>query len=119
MYLISSATTPLTPNIGTGLDLILLTENNFYLPIDQPVVSLDFDLSTDSVSGSISGPAGGPGVDETAAAYALDMVGTLTHQFTTPTAAPEIDPASAASMLTLLVGGLLVLRGRRLQLLAA
>ena len=28
-------------------------------------------------------------------------------------AAPEIDPASAASGLTLLVGGLVVLRGRR------
>jgi hypothetical protein len=31
----------------------------------------------------------------------------------TPTMAPEIDPSSAASGLTLLLGGLLVLRGRR------
>jgi len=31
----------------------------------------------------------------------------------TPTAAPEIDPAGAASALTLLAGGLAVLRGRR------
>jgi hypothetical protein len=31
----------------------------------------------------------------------------------TPTMAPEIDPGSAASALTLLLGGLLVLRGRR------
>jgi hypothetical protein len=35
------------------------------------------------------------------------------------TAAPEIDPASAASCLTLLVGGLVVLRGRRQPLNAA
>jgi hypothetical protein len=36
-----------------------------------------------------------------------------------PTAAPEINPASAASGLTLLVGGLAVLRGRRPQRLTA
>lgn len=30
-----------------------------------------------------------------------------------PVAAPEFDPASAAAALTLLAGGLLVLRGRR------
>ncbi len=30
-----------------------------------------------------------------------------------PTSAPEIDPASAAAALTLLAGGLAVLRGRR------
>jgi hypothetical protein len=30
-----------------------------------------------------------------------------------PTAAPEIDPASAGAALTLLAGGLLVLRGRK------
>ena len=34
---------------------------------------------------------------------------------TVPTAAPEIDLTSAASGLTLLLGGLLVLRGRRVQ----
>jgi LPXTG-motif cell wall-anchored protein len=30
-----------------------------------------------------------------------------------PTATPEIDPASAVAGLTLVVGGLIVLRGRR------
>lgn len=38
------------------------------------------------------------------------------HQFTVvtpPAAAPEIDPASAFSGLTLLLGGLAVVRGRR------
>jgi hypothetical protein len=35
-----------------------------------------------------------------------------------PVAAPEVDPGSAASALTLLLGGLLVLRGRRQQPLA-
>jgi hypothetical protein len=46
----------------------------------------------------------------------MNMVGTLTPVLTTtipPIAAPEIDPASAASGLTLLLGSLLVLRGRR------
>jgi hypothetical protein len=38
---------------------------------------------------------------------------------TTPTMAPEIDPGSAASALTLLFGGLLILQGRRRQPLAA
>jgi hypothetical protein len=38
---------------------------------------------------------------------------------TSATRAPEIDPASAASGLTLLVGGLIVLRGRRQQRIAA
>jgi hypothetical protein len=37
----------------------------------------------------------------------------------TATQAPEIDPTSAASGLTLLVGGLLVLRGRKQQSVAA
>jgi LPXTG-motif cell wall-anchored protein len=36
-----------------------------------------------------------------------------------PTAAPEIDPTSAASGLVLLVGGLLVLRGRKQKIDAA
>lgn len=36
-----------------------------------------------------------------------------------PVAAPEIDPASALSGLTLLAGGLLVIRGRRAQKLPA
>jgi len=36
-----------------------------------------------------------------------------------PTAAPEIDPTSAASGLTLLMGGLVVLRGRKQQSIAA
>ena len=34
---------------------------------------------------------------------------------TKPTAAPEIDPSSALSGLTLLAGGLAVLRGRRVR----
>lgn len=38
------------------------------------------------------------------------------HWTVTTTTAPEIDPASAASALTLLLGGLLVLRGRRRRL---
>jgi hypothetical protein len=37
----------------------------------------------------------------------------------TASSAPEIDPASAASGLTLLLGGLLVLRGRKRQSIAA
>jgi hypothetical protein len=47
--------------------------------------------------------------------------GALTILGTAPatTAAPEIDPASAAGGLALLVGGLLVLRGRKQQSIAA
>lgn len=37
----------------------------------------------------------------------------LSHMCPTPTMAPEIDPASAMGGLTLLLGGLTVLRGRR------
>jgi hypothetical protein len=42
------------------------------------------------------------------AIYSVDAVVTVT-----PMAAPEIDASSAAAMITLLVGGLLVLRGLR------
>jgi hypothetical protein len=54
------------------------------------------------------------------AANAFGMRPTSTHSHdtvvtsqTTPTAAPEIDPASAIGAFTLLSGGLVVLRGRR------
>jgi hypothetical protein len=39
----------------------------------------------------------------------------VTYSFAPPAAAPELDPGSAASGLTLLLGGLMVLRGRRKQ----
>jgi hypothetical protein len=35
------------------------------------------------------------------------------HEWKGPTAAPEIDPASAMSAFTLLAGGLVLIRGRR------
>ena len=35
------------------------------------------------------------------------------HDSSAPVAAPEIDPASASTALTLLMGGLAVVRGRR------
>ena len=58
-----------------------------------------------------------------AAAHDSDARGTCEHVFwfewckpdpkPTPVTAPEIDPASATAGLTLLAGGLAVLRGRR------
>jgi hypothetical protein len=113
----SYSTSALTPNLGSGLNLILPVisyENLGY----QPILSLVFDLSSDSVSGTVSGPQAsiGPGVDQVGATYTLDMVGTLTPELTTTIphmAAPEIDPVSGASGFALLFGSLLVLRGRR------
>lgn len=114
IYSMSVATTAATPNVGTGLDLVLLTENNTYPTSLQSTVYLDFDLSSDSATGYISGPGGrGSGLDHIADPYALDMLGTLTPQFTTPTAAPEIDPAAALSALMLFASGLTILRSRR------
>jgi hypothetical protein len=109
LFLVSAATTGFTQNIGSGLDLILPTDNSVSQPASvQPTIYLDLNLSSDSVSGYISGPQVGPGVDQTGASYALDMVGKLT-----PVTAPEINVASAASMVTLLFGGLVVMRGRK------
>jgi hypothetical protein len=45
----------------------------------------------------------------------LQWLGLCTPGHTGPTPAPEIDPASAASAVALLVGGLAVLRGRSLK----
>jgi hypothetical protein len=45
----------------------------------------------------------------------LQWFGLCTPGHTGPTPAPEIDPASAASAVALLVGGLAVLRGRSLK----
>lgn len=44
---------------------------------------------------------------------AFDHHGGRDQSWNSPASAPEIDPASAASGLTLLAGGLMVLRGRR------
>jgi hypothetical protein len=113
----SYTTSALTPDLGSGLNLILPVISYANLG-EQPLLSLVFDLSSDSVSGTVAGPqaVSAPGIDQVGATYTLDMVGTLTPELTTtipPMAAPEIDPASAASGLTLLLGGLLVLRGRK------
>jgi len=51
--------------------------------------------------------------------YSLGFSGNITPTPVPLSAAPEIDPTSAASGLTLLLGGLVVLRGRRQQSIAA
>ena len=99
----------LTPNLSSGLDLtlpLISTQNLGW----QPILSLGFDLSNDSVSGMVAGPQAniGPPIDQVGATYTLDMVGKLKL-----TTVAEINPASAAGMLTLLIGGLVVMRGRK------
>ena len=111
----SYAASAVNPNIGSGLNLIQPLYNSVTL-IDEPVLYLGFDLSSDSVSGSVPTFAAGPSIDQAGVSFTSDMVGTLTPVLTTTIhtmAAPEIDPASAASGITLLLGGLMVLRGRR------
>lgn len=100
-----------TPNFGSGLDLEVLS----FGASQAPYLSLDFGLSSNTVSGFVSGVTEGvSGASGLGSDFTTDMVGTLTPEFTTPpTTAPEIDPASAASGLMLLLGSLLVLRGRR------
>jgi hypothetical protein len=44
----------------------------------------------------------------------FQLLGLCGNPSPTPVKAPEIDPASALSALTLLAGGLVVLRGRKL-----
>ena len=51
----------------------------------------------------------------TAGAHIGAQVAARSFAATGPAAAPEIDPASALSGLTLLLGGLAVVRGRRLK----
>jgi hypothetical protein len=99
-----------TPNVGSGLNLEI-----YSAPFpSSPYLSLDFDLASDTVSGFVTGYTGGSGDSGVSADYTMNMVGKLWSEFTTPpTAAPEIDPASAASTLTLLVGGLAMMRGRK------
>ncbi|HEX3838339.1 MAG TPA: hypothetical protein VHW25_15345 [Steroidobacteraceae bacterium] len=58
------------------------------------------------------------GVASAANAFGMRASSTYSHEAvtpsqTTPTAAPEIDPASAIGAFTLLSAGLLVIRGRR------
>jgi hypothetical protein len=100
-----------TPDFGSGLNL-QVSAFEFYV---GPYLTLGFDLSNNTASGFVTGsPGSGP--SHAGDDYAMNMVGTLTPELTTTiptTAAPEIDPASAASGVTLLLGSLLVLRGRR------
>ena len=117
-YFTGTFNTPAITNLPSGLTLDY-SEGPFPYP---PYLSLTFNLASDTAIGSVSGCGCGSGESEANANYTLNMVGTLKPELTTtipPTAAPEIDPASAASSLTMLVGGLLVLRGRRPRRLAA
>ena len=54
----------------------------------------------------------------TAALALLTLAGAASAAVDIITRAPEIDPASAMAGLTLLVGGLAVLRGRRVKISA-
>ena len=53
--------------------------------------------------------------DSSSCLLILQLLGLCTPGHHGPTAAPEIDPASAMSALALLAGGLAVLRGRSLK----
>jgi hypothetical protein len=53
------------------------------------------------------------GVAATAQASVNEYIAINRHPCPVPTAAPEIDPASAMSAFTLLAGGLVMIRGRR------
>jgi hypothetical protein len=109
-WVLTLNTNQTTPNVGSGLNLEI-----YSAPFpDMPYLSLDFNLSRDTVSGFVSGFTGGSGDSGASADYTMDMVGKVTPKSTTPpTPAPEIDSASAASTLTLLVGGLAMMRGRK------
>lgn len=110
----------------TGL---VITGNQLEFDFANPVASAalfgvccgpTINLAAGSASSFLGGsmivvPFGGAIVGPYLAHDALTILGTAPAT----TAAPEIDPASAASGLALLVGGLVVLRGRRPQRLTA
>jgi hypothetical protein len=86
--------------------------------LDGDVYDWTFTRTIASVTSSIVGDWSGTGTPVVigggnGATELADVV------ITGATKAPEIDPASAASGLTLLLGGLLVLRGRKQQSIAA
>jgi hypothetical protein len=90
-----SGTTNTSGSIPDELSLYLYDQNGFPLPSSDPLGSLmqvTFNTSSPSVSNN---------------APALLSVSSVVA------AAPEIDPSSALAALTLLAGGLMILRGRR------
>ncbi len=87
--------------------------------------SISFDINDSSgistssfVSSVLNGNNPGPGYLFGSDIFVDGYTGPVASSGTS-IAAPEIDPASAASGLVLLIGGLVVLRGRKQQLIAA
>jgi hypothetical protein len=93
--------TAFKPSSTAGIFDIDITEPFLGLPFPGPV------LTAPDVGDSLPGPGGGPVVTHAGRV----CFGTCTVW--TPVAAPEVSPVSASSGLTLLLGSLLVLRGRR------
>ena len=93
--------TAFKPSSSAGIFDIDITEPFLGLPFPGPV------LTAPDVGDSLPGAGGGPVVTHAGRV----CFGTCTVW--TRVAAPEISPASASSGLTLLLGGLVVLRGRR------
>jgi hypothetical protein len=94
-------------NLESGLNLEISYGDG--LP---PYLNLAFNLSSDTVSGFVTG-VGGSGESAAGDDFTTNMAGTLTPAHSNPpTAAPEIDPNLVGSGLALLIGGLAVLRGR-------
>jgi hypothetical protein len=85
-----------------------------------PTVGEVFDVVTaGGYSGAFSNTTFTAGGATFKALYSGSSVDLTVTSLTPPVGAPEIDPASAASGLTLLIGGLIVLRSRRQQSIAA
>jgi hypothetical protein len=128
-----NSTTPSTSGIGDLIqgynDAGFSAPNHLYLANVQYFSDSSYVQSYVNLSGGtgINAPFNSNGLPVLAnAAYATGEVdsnangtvnGMLLYNITSltpaPTSAPEMDPASAASGLTLLLGGLMVLRGRR------
>lgn len=80
----------------------------------QPAGTVLFEGASDTLSFDSDGNYSLNGAGPSGLPVGPDVFGTAAV-----TAAPEIDATAAASGLALLIGGLLVLRGRRQQLVAA
>jgi hypothetical protein len=95
------------PYTSFGADMPNWLLPNLTTPGAPPISSIDFEYSftyTSPLPGSSTGW-------DVSASYSLTACATTSDCH--PAAAPEIDPASTASGLTLLLGSLIVLRGRR------
>jgi hypothetical protein len=91
---------------------------SFSTSLSGLITSWAFDIVQDATEFTSFGPVCHQYCDRTVGDAGLGQ-SFKAGAWTQATMAPEIDPASAASGLTLLAGGLLVLRGRRQRPLAA